>query len=175
MILQIIRESINSLFRLGMLVRKLSPRDRFQQALRNHDLTFSESFDIDYVEQRYNKLRTSQLPKRLGSAIAKRRQFIKYCRDHSSRLEVDETTHNATATKRLSSKATTFVLHPNVHSGDIFEEEYDNVSLTSASTIADSFSNLTLPRLADIAKTQEPFICPICFTLQFFEREKSWR
>ncbi|KAM0258708.1 hypothetical protein ACHAQJ_003717 [Trichoderma viride] len=41
--------------------------------------------------------------------------------------------------------------------------------------MADSSSNLTLPRLADVAPTLEPFECPICFTLQSFQREKSWR
>jgi hypothetical protein len=154
-----------------MLVRKLSPRDRFKQALRNSDRAFPDSFDIDYVKQKYPKLADSRLSERLGSAIAKRRQFIKYCRDHRSRLGADETTHDATATEQLSSKATTFAPGPNFNL-DLQEEEYEKFSLSDASTIADFLSNLTLPRLAS---TQEPFECPICFTLQSFQSEKSWQ
>ncbi|UKZ93563.1 uncharacterized protein TrAFT101_008474 [Trichoderma asperellum] len=173
--LQIIHECINSLFRLGMLIRKLSPRDRFKQALLNSDLTFPDSFDIDYVKNKYPKIANSPLSIRVGGGIAKRRNFIRYCRDHRSRLGMDETTiHNATDTELLSSKATTFAPLPNFNL-TLQEEEFDDFSLVSASTMATSLSNLTLPRLVDLAPTNQPFECPICFTIQSFRHEKSWK
>ncbi|KAL6879174.1 hypothetical protein J3F83DRAFT_725355 [Trichoderma novae-zelandiae] len=177
MLLQIISESIKSLLRLGILVRKVAPRDRFRQALVSSDTAFLEWFDINYVAQRYEKLGNSQLSNRLGSAIAKRRQFIKYCRDHRSRLGLDEATrtHDATASERLSSKATTFAPVPDLQMGNILEEEYDGISLASASTMANSSSSLKLPQLDDLSRAHEPFECPICFTLRCFKSERAWQ
>lgn len=175
MLLQIISESIKSLLRLGILVRKVGARDRFQQALRNSDSAFPAWFDINYVRERYGKLRNSQLSDRLGSAIAKRRQVIKYCRDHRSRLGLDEASHDATASERISSKATTFLPIADLQFGKILEEEDDSISLSTASTIADSSSTLQLPQLDALSKAYEPFECPICFTLQCFRSEKAWR
>ncbi|PON26770.1 hypothetical protein TGAM01_v204271 [Trichoderma gamsii] len=167
---------MNSLFRLSMLIRKLSPRDRFKQALLASDLPFSDSHDIDYVRNKYSKLANSPLSMRLGSGIAKRRNFIKYCRDHRSRLGMDEANiYDATDTELLSSKATTFAPLPAFNSSLQEEEEDDNFSLASASTMATSISNLKLPTLADLAPTDQPFECPICFTIQAFRSENSWK
>lgn len=174
--LQIIQECINSLFRLSMLIRKLSPRDRFKQALLVSDMAFSDSFDIDYVSNKYSKLSNSPLSMRLGSAIAKRRNFIRYCRDHRSRLGMEEANiHDATGTELLSSKATTFAPPPTFNPSLQEEGEDDNFSLANASTMATSLSNLTLPTLADLAPTNQPFECPICFTIQTFKSENSWK
>ncbi|EHK41994.1 hypothetical protein TRIATDRAFT_175603, partial [Trichoderma atroviride IMI 206040] len=146
--LQIIHECINSLFRLGILIRKLN---------------------------KYSKLANSPLSIRFGSGIAKRRNFIRYCRDHRSRLGMDETNiHDVADTELLSSKATTLAPPPNFDLTSQ-EEEGDNFSLASASTMATSLSNLTLPSLVDLAPTSQPFECPICFTIQSFENEKSWK
>ncbi|KAH0497863.1 hypothetical protein TgHK011_005145 [Trichoderma gracile] len=175
MLLQIIFESIKSLLRLGILVRKVSPRDRFQQALCNSYSAFPDWFDINYVTERYGKLRNSQLSKRLGGAIAKRRQVIKYCRDHRSRLGLNEATHDTTDSERISSKATTFVPIAGIQLGNMLEEEDESISLSSASTVADSSSSLKLPQLDTLSNAYEPFECPICFTLQCFQSERAWR
>lgn len=173
--LQIIHECINFLFRLSMLIRKLSPRDRFKKALQSSDLAFPDSFDIDYVRNKYSKLANSPLSTRFGSGIAKRRNFIRYCREHRSRLGMEGTDIPDVAdTELLSSKATTFAPPPNLDLTSQ-EEEGDTFSLASASTMATSLSNLTLPSLVDLAPTNQPFECPICFTIQSFQNEKSWK
>ncbi|KAL7896624.1 hypothetical protein HDV64DRAFT_253970 [Trichoderma sp. TUCIM 5745] len=173
--LQIIHECIYSLFRLSMLIRKLSPRDRFKQALLVSEVAFTDSFDIDYVRNKYSKLANSLLSIRLGSGIAKRRNFIAYCRDHRSRLGMEEANiHDTADTELLSSKATTFAPPPNV-SLSFQAEEDDNISLASASTMTTSLSNLKLPSLAHLALADQPFECPICFTIQAFQNEKSWK
>ena len=147
MILEVISECINSLFRIGILVSKPTTRDRFKEALRASDPASSNLFDINYIKERYPKIRADWLLTRLGCANAKRRQFIKYCQDpNRSRQEAEE-------------------------EGD----DDDSISLTSASTITDALPTRSLPRLAELSKGQEPFKCPICSTLQSFESEKSWR
>ncbi|KAH7020416.1 hypothetical protein EDB80DRAFT_882449 [Ilyonectria destructans] len=174
-ILKVILESISSLFGIGMLVRRSTPRDRFQRALQVSDLAFPKQFDVDHVEQKHRKLRTSWLSARLGGAIAKRRQFIKYCRDHTSRLGIEDIIDdNPTAgTERMSSKATTFVpgMVPKVFETD----EDDALSFVSASTMTDCSTALRLPSLADLSKDGKPFECPICFTLQSFQKERAWK
>lgn len=170
MISQIISECISSLFRLGTLVRQLSPPDRFQQALRNSDLACPDSFDIDHVAQKYPKLCNNKLLERFGSAITKRRQFIRYSGNHRPQLGMIGATGKATAAERLSSLATTFLPHSNMEG-----KKKNDIFLTSASKLPDHLLDLTLPRLVDIAKVQKTFECPICFTPQSFESEKLWQ
>jgi len=185
-LIEIINECITSLFRVGILVRKVATRDRFQQALRASNMSFPENFDIDYVRNKHPKISPGHAAARLGSAIAKRRQFIKYCRDHRARLGADDElapsvvpAQEETRTVQMSSKASTFdhlnTNVPNVSDlATVLDQEEDDVSVMSVSTTADSFSTLKLPRLADLSTDDGPFECPICFTLQSFKREAAW-
>lgn len=179
--LELISESLRTLFRIGVLVRKAAPDNRFERALQSSKLAFLDAFDIDYVREKHPKLKAQEhtwLAERLGRGIAKRRQFVKYCRDHRARLALDEREVADGATTVLqSSKATT--LHPEklpptlIDEGE--EEEDDAVSFVSISTVTDGLSTLSLPRLTDLSETGEPFECPICFTLQSIKKEHVWR
>ncbi|KAJ8133330.1 hypothetical protein O1611_g298 [Lasiodiplodia mahajangana] len=87
-ILDVITDCIQALLRISILIRKVTPRDRFARALQSGN-SFMDQFDINYVAQRYNKLDktgSEWLCERLGRAITKRRQFIWYSREHSGRL-----------------------------------------------------------------------------------------
>ncbi|KAH7133791.1 hypothetical protein EDB81DRAFT_859298 [Dactylonectria macrodidyma] len=174
-ILEVISESISSLFRIGILVRRATPRDRFKRALQDSALAFPTEFDVKYVEEKHHKLRANRISARLGAAIAKRRQFIMYCRDHRSRLGLEEAVDdNPTAqTEKISSKATTFA--PGMDPKTFEIEEDDALSYVSASTMTNAFMALRLPSLADLSKDGEPFECPICFTLQSFQKERAWK
>jgi hypothetical protein len=179
-ILDLISQALKTLFRIGVLVRKTAPTDRFKRALRASHFEFPAIFDIDYVREKHTKLKRHDrlwLAERLGRSIAQRRQFIKYCRDHQGRLAFDDE-DIPSATVLQSSKATT--LHPDKFQGqlnveDDDDDEDDAISFISTSTTTDSLAVLKLPRLADLTIGDEPFECPICFTLQSIKREKSWR
>ncbi|KAK3314614.1 hypothetical protein B0H66DRAFT_316092 [Apodospora peruviana] len=192
MIVEVIGESITLLFRLGILVRKASPTDRFKRALQMSSAPFNESFDISYVTEKHPKMKDSGagwLTTRLGRIISQRRLFIKYSRDHKVRLAFDGAIPDqlATQTERQSSKASTFHLEqlpmsalasatPGTQMQQLEEEDVDDVmSVMSASTMSDNLSVLRLPSLADLSVDGKPFECPICFTLQHFHREKAWR
>ncbi|KPM38171.1 hypothetical protein AK830_g8420 [Neonectria ditissima] len=183
-ILQVIAECLRSLFRMAVLIRQAGPEDRFKRAMQHTELAFPDMFDIEHVEQKHAKLGQHDsrwLAKRLGSAIAKRRQFIKYCRDHKSRLGVDSTeisTEVETRTERLSSKATMFLKTRYVDADLLqsrLEDADDAASLMTASTAFDSSTLQRLPRLKDLSPDGQVFECPICFTLQDFLREKAWK
>lgn len=196
LLIDLMNECMKALFRTGILVRREVTYDRFQRALQRSRFTFPEQFDANYVEQKYPKLRGGAgraLATRLGRANAKRRQFIKYGRDHRTRLRLDmdayqeiEPSIKATPsvnleapTERLSSKATTFVMSAeNWNSGFLEapkEDEDDSASLLTASTTFDSERSLKLVSLADIGPEGKHFECPLCFTLQSFRTERAWR
>ena len=186
MILEVVSECITSLFRTGILIRRAGPTDRFKRALQMSTSTFPASFDVDYVREKHPKIkgRNEELAERLGDAISKRRQFIKYSRDHRTRLGYDEPgdTHEVrpARTEQISSKASSFYPEKLPESPLLpitveEEEDKDAVSVISASTFSDATSNLKLPRLEDLSTDGEPFECPICFTLQSFRWEKAWR
>lgn len=184
MILEVIAECLRSLFRIAVLVRQASPQDRFRRAMQHAELAFPDSFDIEHVEQKHPKIAHRQearwLAQRLGSAIAKRRQFIKYCRDHKARLGADNEIERGldSRTELLSSKATMFLkeryLDAELLSANA-EEVDDAVSLMTATTTFDADNLLRLPRLVDLSLDGQPFECPICFTLQKFVHEKAWK
>ncbi|KAI0886876.1 uncharacterized protein GGS22DRAFT_158908 [Annulohypoxylon maeteangense] len=175
-IVEVILQYIQSLIRIGKLIEKTSPRDRFEQALQRMNCLFPASFDATHARHTYPKLcksSTQTLVERIGNANAKRRKFIKYCRDHKARLEIEDDR----ATKQ-SGEATT--LHPSrsaqfTHPEWDTTEDEDRSSLTTASTTFESAESYTLPTLRELSADSEPFECPICFTLQSFSGDKAWK
>ncbi|KAK4452751.1 hypothetical protein QBC34DRAFT_29307 [Podospora aff. communis PSN243] len=92
-ILGVASECIRSLLRISILIRKATPRDRFAKATAtafSRGSPFLDQFDINYVAERYPKLRgNGTLCDRLGRAITKRRQFFRYSRQHRARTAGD--------------------------------------------------------------------------------------
>ncbi|KAK3399583.1 hypothetical protein B0T20DRAFT_349290 [Sordaria brevicollis] len=191
-VLEVVSQTIASLLKVGILVRQpaSSGTDRFHRASRDSTNAFLDRFDIDYVQHKHPKLGTGDQSSRLGKAIATRRQFIRYCRDHKSNLAAEEKemkdpsnpqigSQKATTAKQ-SSKATTFIARANLidaiqGSVDALEEEDDTVSRCSVSTTSESLAVLKLPRLVELSPDDDPFECPICYTLQQFRSEQAWR
>lgn len=80
-------DSITSLFKVSMLVKKATKRDRYAKAASAKSDPFLAEFDMRHVADKYPKIRTQPwLLERLGSAITQRRQFLRYCRDHKNRI-----------------------------------------------------------------------------------------
>lgn len=175
-IADIISQSITSLLRLGILIRKASPRDKFKEAQRSTRTRIPDHYDIEYVKMKHPKLNDAQ-GTRLGRAIAKRRQFILYCREHQARLAHDvDGSGDGTGTEVLSSKASTF-LAPEKESFSSMhvDEEDDAISIMTASTVSDVSVSRKLPSLTDLSPDDEPFVCPICFSLQSFKSNRAWQ
>lgn len=157
-----------------MLVRKSASYEHFKNAVRISDPAPPDTDHINYIKQKHMKLRNGRPLSRLGSAIAKRRQLLNYYRERRSQPGVGESDHTAATTEQLSHRDTASLPSLNPPSGEIIEEDHDTSS-SNGSIMADSTSDSALPRLVDIARTQAPFECPICFTLQSFDGEKSWQ
>lgn len=182
-ILSMVSECMKALFRIGALVRKATSRDRFEGALQQSEFSFTPQFDVNHVQEKYPKLASQDsrwLASRLGGANAKRRQFINYVQDRKAKLEVQDINHAVGVARTMkSSKATTFVVPGGLSTSEFLHLpigiEDDSVSLVSASTGFNSDTNLRLPGLAELGPNGSYFECPICFTLQSFRMEKSWK
>lgn len=82
-----VNDIITSLFKVSMLVKKATTRDRYAKAASAKEAAFLAEFDIRHVADKYPKLRTQPwLLERLGNAITQRRQFLRYCRNHKHRI-----------------------------------------------------------------------------------------
>lgn len=87
-LLETVRDTIESLFRLSKLIHVYKPRDRFTEALRCSKL-FDESLDVAQVGRIFPKLARAPnewLKLRLGKATTQRRRYIQYAREHIQRL-----------------------------------------------------------------------------------------
>jgi hypothetical protein len=83
-----IKDTIASLFRLAILIRKATPRDRYAKAVGDPN-PFIEDFDVSHVGHKFEKLNTEAsrwLKERLGKAITLRREYLRYAREHRARL-----------------------------------------------------------------------------------------
>lgn len=204
-ILGIASDTIGSLLRLIMLVRKATPRDRHAHALRDHNEPFPKTFDINHVKERYPKLDrpgSEWLLDRLGGAITSRRQFLRYFREHKERL-LGGSLHQSDSLKPHSVKASTFdhsrfIKNNNLpleHAEDS-ENAADTASYTSVTTSVDVPSEdrrLNLPALVDVKQrwseesysrednlqpeshSGEFFECPLCAQAIAINQERSWK
>jgi hypothetical protein len=82
-----IGDVLTSLFRVSMLVKKATTRDRYARAASAKDKPYLVEFDIRHVADKFPKAREQPwLLERLGTAITQRRQYLRYCRNHKNRI-----------------------------------------------------------------------------------------
>jgi hypothetical protein len=108
-----IKDTIASLFRLAMIIRRSSPRDRFAKALDGSN-PFDERYDVAHVRDKFPKLEVTRkqwLCKRLGRAITQRRQFLRYAREHRVKLDKGAARHQ----EELGTGAARKFLEPSFH------------------------------------------------------------
>ena len=88
-LLQSIAETITSLFRISIIIRNATPRDRYVKAAAAVKEPFDERYDIAHVGHKFPKIDAREmqwLKERLGRAITKRRQYLRYCREHHDKF-----------------------------------------------------------------------------------------
>lgn len=82
-----IDEGITSLFELSMIIRKKPEKDEYvKAALAN---SYDPTPDIVHVGDKYPfaRSRDAWLMERLGTAITRRRQYLRYRKDHQEKME----------------------------------------------------------------------------------------
>lgn len=84
-------DTITTLFKISVLIRSATSRDRCAKAATAQGEPFEPHFDVDHVGHKYPRIRRSEwLEKRLGKAITQRRQYLRYCRDHRERTGAEK-------------------------------------------------------------------------------------
>jgi hypothetical protein len=194
-----IHDTISNLFKMSMAIRKPTPRGRYEVSASKEPIP--DKFDISHVWERYPHARsTPWLIERLGKAITRRREYLRYRQQHRinlARLEdidssVDEAVRHETATKvtpsqrssaYASTHATTLVQAAMVVNFDAESEpDTSGVSVTSyaTSTSGDTEQRIRVP---DPPNTDsfgtimygEEFECPYCCTIQIIRDRQQWK
>ena len=84
-----VKDTTKSLMQTSIIIRDATPRDRYMKAQSSTKHPFPESFDIAHVGHKFPKVDAEGqewLKRRLGKAIAQRRQYLKYCRKHHNKF-----------------------------------------------------------------------------------------
>lgn len=152
---QSIIETIGYLFRLSVLIRNSSSRDRYSKALAMASkMPFDDHFDIDHVGNKFPRLRQdgmAWLRERLGKAITQRRQYLRYCREHRERLS------------RITEAPSSVKFSPEQNTTDIFlqdqqpriEGDTQTVISNTRSTLAPTTASTVNPVKLENSDTME--------------------
>jgi len=165
-ILTELSEVVNCLFRLSMSVRNPTGTQRYIKSA-HIDISYYERYDVEYVEQKFPSAK-KYLVERLGKAISRRRQYLKYRDMHAAKIaqRLDE---EDTATARSETTAT--VLFD--HSGRL-EDSMSVASESSYATSVGSVQRARMPSMPKKARGGLPFECPYCRTIECVKDTHAW-
>ena len=169
---------IKSLFQLSMLVRKPAQHDLYAGSSRA-DVAAFEPFYYGHVRDKFPDANES-LISRLGSAIARRKMYLKYRERHAAKLRqginiLATGTHGETnegATTVMSDTVATDIRNWNID----FEESASVSGETQTSYAATLMKggSLTVPPPPKESLEGNPFECPLCYYIVRIESTQSW-
>ena len=80
-----VNEAITSLYKLSIAIRKPTPRDRYAKATSS--TPFDASYDVGHVYEKFPQVRSKAwLIDKMGRAITRRREYLRYRVNHRERL-----------------------------------------------------------------------------------------
>lgn len=165
-------DAITCLLRLSITIRNAAPHDQFMQPSKTNVSLF-EKYDIDHVRSKFPR-GEEYLVVRLGRAISRRRQYLKYreecykSRAHSlATLDArpEETDHQSVQTS----------LPVALRTSDNRDLNKDVLSQTSYASTSTTLAPLSVPPLPREGKNQNLFECPYCFMTISVPSAYSWR
>ena len=183
---QSVATNINCLFQMSMLVRKPAQHDVYLGSKRA-DVAAFEPFDYNHVREKYPEA-DDALVKRLGNAITRRRQYLKYRERHAAKLKqgisnVDPGGHdisnvhesgtiNLDTKSILSDTIATDFQNRNIE----FEDNVSDTgfSQTSYAPTLLSGGNVAIPPPPKNSLGGVPFECPYCFFVITIDGTRSW-
>ncbi|KAF2464630.1 uncharacterized protein BDR25DRAFT_296597, partial [Lindgomyces ingoldianus] len=177
-LLESIKFTIASLYRIP--IRKPAPLDRLKHKT-SLDSSSYQHFDVLYVVDKFKDL-NPDLATRLGKAITRRRQVLRYREDHKSSLD---TSRVASSRFTLRSKATTLI--PGDTSLIVSDTVLDSTALyppsvaESKSSMASSFAGNDLavevpPRpKGEDGYELDLFECPYCLITKNITTDRQWK
>jgi hypothetical protein len=186
-----IAEVNSCLMRLSLAIRNPAPHDQFKESTQI-DVAHFEAFDVDHVRGKFPQA-ADYLVLRLGKAISRRRQYLRYREDHRRKLEKglkapdleglsapsqiaptvagpsEKIESTVASSLPLAIKASTSAT--NLDDDDYYE---DTLSQTSYASSHCDPAKLRPPTLPEAGQDGEPFECPLCFRFTSVRQATSW-
>ncbi|KAK5701314.1 hypothetical protein LTR17_022686 [Elasticomyces elasticus] len=198
-----VHDSITSLLKVSALLRKATTRDRYAKAAASvGDDLLPSTFDVQHVREKYRKVAdVPWLSERLGRAITQRREYLRYARDHhtkiakGSRSRPDYMLDKRRATMLMPPGATTisergtlattiastvFAERVTLQALSAQEIEDDDDAYSQASTQVSyrdrekDADKLSIIALSSLSHDGAPFECPYCRGVVQFKHEKAF-
>lgn len=184
---------INScLMRLSLAIRNPAPHDQFKES-KQIDVTHFEAFDIEHVRGKFPSA-PEYLILRLGKAISRRRQYLRYREEHRKKLEqglpiqplpqetecMPEVVRTITApSEKIESTVASSIplaIKASTTSSNLDDIDYyeDTLSQTSYASSSNDSSKLRPPPLPDAGQDGDPFECPLCFRFTSVRQTPAW-
>ncbi|OAK95358.1 hypothetical protein IQ06DRAFT_207180, partial [Phaeosphaeriaceae sp. SRC1lsM3a] len=184
---------INScLMRLSLAIRNPAPHDQFKES-KQINVTHFEAFDIEHVRGKFPSA-PEYLVLRLGKAISRRRQYLRYREEHRKKLEqglpiqplpqetecMPEVVRTITApSEKIDSTVASSIplaIKASTSSSNLDDIDYyeDTLSQTSYASSSNDSSKLRPPPLPDAGQDGDPFECPLCFRFTSVRQTPAW-
>ncbi|CAI7607967.1 unnamed protein product [Penicillium glandicola] len=164
-----LRDTINNLFQMSMVIRKPAQHDRLLGTKRS-DAVFYEQFDRLHVASKYPQAGEDIL-KRLGLAISERRAVMRYRERHRTKLAQD--LDDGKSAKLSDTIATEFV-DVSPAAKDVLEFQTATSQTSYAQTILNGAEGAVLPPPPKDSADGAPFECPYCFVIISIPNRRAW-
>jgi hypothetical protein len=180
------------LMRLSLAIRNPAPHDQFKESSQIN-VAHYETFDVQHVRGKFPRAQ-EYLVLRLGKAISRRRQYLRYREEHRKKLEeglkpqlateevatVPQVTHTVTApSEKIDSTVASSIplaIKESVSTINLDEEDYyeDTLSQTSYASSNNDPSRFRPPPLPEEGQDGDPFECPLCFRFTSVRQVTAW-
>jgi hypothetical protein len=171
-----ISEIITCLMRLSVSFRNPAPHDQFRES-RTIDISHHEEFDVGHVRDKF-PLAEQYLVVRLGQAISRRRQYLKYREEHRARLasgvdltEIRLDGEEGTVISSIPSDLKSKFGGKRLEESVMFQ---DTISETSFASSASGRAKLRPPPLPEQGQDEKPFDCPLCHRFICVDQSSAW-
>ena len=178
-IAQNVSDVIDCLLRLSVAIRNPAPHDRFATSAATSgsiDASHYEPFDVQHVRSKFSEIEPF-LADRLGRAISRRRQYLKYRESHHLKLsqglqygEPNDLESTVASSLPQHAKAAGF----NVEAVDEDGASDSGATQTSLASSYEGGDKLHVPPLPREAETG-PFECPFCYMMIITTSSLSWK
>jgi hypothetical protein len=193
--------SVTRLFKLSMVIRNPTPRDRYERLASIEPL--SSFLDVQHVREKFPEVEKRWwLAERLGKANTQRRDYFRYRRKHKERLareaeeeherrlneqtgpaekqdsqDIKSTLRRRQAESSLGSTTASTYLPPSTSIKELEESSDTGQSETSYATSVeeDNFKALRVPPPPAEFNDRLPFECPYCYTIQSPTSRQAWK
>ncbi|KAL7789571.1 hypothetical protein V8C43DRAFT_97014 [Trichoderma afarasin] len=170
---------IDCLLRLSITIRNPARHDQFNSRAGADTVSSYSEWDMKHIREKFDRL-DGKLVDRLGMAMSRRRQYIKYREEHSKKLAhglLDEAGEGENATTIASSIPKKLKDEENAAMFTKMDTLLDNMSEVSGTSYANSIAATNELRVPSIPKEyiNGPFLCPICHTLIIVNDRNSWK